>query len=79
MAKQPNAKGIIGRVLNFQNDKKKYEVIGCDNVHYGEKGYVFECICIESPSESMINEEYHFDARTWKENDNNIKVEFKAS
>jgi len=80
MAKQPNANNIVGKVLNFQNDKQKFEVIRCDGVHYGEKGYGFECICIESPSKSMIGEEYSFDARAWKEhNNNNIKVEKKVA
>lgn len=78
--RQPNSKNIIGKTLNFQTSKQKYEVVKCDGVDYGEKGYVFECICIESPSKTMIGQSYSFDARAWKDhNNNNIKVESTLS
>jgi len=79
MAQQPKfTKDKIGKVLNFQTEKQKFEIIRSDGIYYEEKGYSYECICIESPSKSMVGEEYHFDARAWKDyNNNNIKLEKK--
>lgn len=79
MSAQPKfTKAKIGKVLNFQTPNQKYEIVRSDGIFYREKGYTFECICIESQDETMIGEEYHFDARAWKEhNNNNIKLESK--
>lgn len=67
----------IGKVLNFTNEKRKYKVIDCDGILYGEKGYTLICECIEdAESPSMIGGEYHFDDRSFRDhNENKIVIE----
>lgn len=69
----------VGKILNFTSVNQKYKVIGCDGVRYGEKGYALECLCIDSPSKSMIGEKYTFDDRAFRDyNENHIVVEDEA-
>ena len=69
----------VGKVLNFTSVKEKYEVVACDGICYGEKGYMLECVCIESPSEAMIGERYDFDDRAFRDYSGNaIKIESAA-
>lgn len=66
----------VGKVLNFTDSKQKYKVIACDGIHYGDKGYTLECVCIDSPIKAMIGEKYSFDDRVFRDyNENNIVIE----
>jgi hypothetical protein len=66
----------VGKVLNFNDGEKKYEVIACDGIQYGEKGYTLECTCTHSDNPAMIGEIYSFDDRVFRDyNENNIVIE----
>lgn len=66
----------VGKILNFTGSNQKYKVMECDGVSYGEKGYVLDCVCVDSPSKSMIGEKYTFDDRVFRDyNGNNIVIE----
>jgi hypothetical protein len=66
----------VGKVLNFNNGDRKYKVVASEGISYGDKGFLLNCICIQSSNSSMIGKEYDFDDRAFRDySDNNIVIE----
>lgn len=77
-SKQPNGRDAIGKVLNFQNKKRKFEIINCNSSAYLNTGHTFTCRCIESEYVEMLGKEFHYSSRAWSdEANNNIVLEEK--